>query len=197
MPPVNILNVGYDSTNYYLIGTPAPKLLVDIGWPNTLPKFAHVLKRYNLQFKDIPYALATHYHPDHAGLAQDLKQQGVKLIVMENQHEALASFGKLMKPENNYLPITPKNNIELRFSESRKFLAGLGLAGEIIATPGHSDDSVTLVLDEGFAFTGDLHPMTFALEGQHEIIDASWEKIRALGGRTVYPGHGPVQKIRE
>lgn len=196
MAPANILNVGYDSTHYYLIGTPTPKLLVDIGWPNTLSKFAHALKRYNLQFKDIPYALATHYHPDHAGLAQDLKQQGVKLIVMETQYESLANFAALMKPEDHYNPITSIGNIQLRFAESRKFLAGLGLTGEIIATPGHSDDSVTLVLDEGLAFTGDLHPLTFATEEQAEKTAASWDKIRSLGVHTVYPGHGPSQIIR-
>jgi ribonuclease/clavin/mitogillin len=196
MAPVNILNVGYDSTNYYLIGAPGPKLLVDIGWPGTLPKLVHTLQRYRLQLKDIPYALATHYHPDHAGLAQDTKQQGVKLIVMENQTEAVADFGKYMKPENHYTSITSGDNLLLRFDESRKFLAGLGLAGEIIATPGHSDDSVTLVLDEGLAFTGDLHSPEFATEEQREKTLASWAEIRGLGVQSVYPGHGPVQKIK-
>ena len=75
MAGTNILNVGYDSTNYYLLTTSAPKLLVDIGWPGTLPKLLRALQRYNLQLKDIPYALATHYHPDHAGLAQEAKKQ--------------------------------------------------------------------------------------------------------------------------
>ena len=196
MAAVNILNVGYDSTHYYLIGNPAPKLLVDIGWPGTLPKLIHALQRYKIQLKDIPYALATHYHPDHAGLAQDAKQQGVKLIVMENQLGALKDFGKYMKPENHYIPITAENNIQLRFDESRKFLSTLGLAGEIIATPGHSDDSVTLVLDEGLAFTGDLHRPEFASAEQQEQTIASWDAIRKLGVHSVYPGHGPMQKIR-
>lgn len=196
MAPANILNVGYDSTNYYLIGTPAPKLLVDIGWPGTLPKLVHALQRYSLLLKDIPYALATHYHPDHAGLAQDAKQQGVKLIVMENQTVTIADFGKYMKPENHYTPILLKDNILLRFDESRKFLAGIGLAGEVIATPGHSDDSVTLILDDGLAFTGDLHPPEFTPEDQQEKTMASWDKIRGLGVHNIYPGHGPVRKIR-
>lgn len=196
MSPANILNVGYDSTNYYLIGSPTPKLLVDIGWPGTLPKLVHALQRYHLQLKNIPYALATHYHPDHAGLAQEAKQQGAKLIVMENQTTTIAEFGQYMKPENHYTPITLQDNIQLRFAESRKFLAGIGLAGEIIPTPGHSDDSVTLILDEGLAFTGDLHPAEFATEEQQEKTTASWDKIRSLGVHSIYPGHGPVRKIR-
>src|SRR5215213_2216784 len=69
---MNILNVGYDSTNYYLVGPSNTRLLVDIGWSNTLPKFLSVLKRYDVPLKSIRYLLATHYHPDHAGLAQEL-----------------------------------------------------------------------------------------------------------------------------
>lgn len=195
MAGTNILNIGYDSTNYYLLTTSAPKLLVDIGWPGTLPKLLRALQRYNLQLKDIPYALATHYHPDHAGLAQEAKQQGVKLIVMENQNETLAEFGKYMKPEMHYTPITLQDNLLLRFDESRAFLASLGLAGEIIATPGHSDDSATLVLDEGMAFTGDLHPPEYATEEQQARTAVSWKKIHQLGAHTIYPGHGPVRQI--
>jgi ribonuclease/clavin/mitogillin len=196
MAGTNVLNVGYDSTNYYLLTAATPKVLVDIGWPGTLPKLLHALQRYDLQLKDIPYALATHYHPDHAGLAQDAKQQGVKLIVLENQVDALAGFGKYMKPENHYTPIRLQDNLLLPFSESRSFLAKIGLKGEIIATPGHSDDSVTLVLDEGLAFTGDLHPLEFASEEQQEKTTTSWEKIRSMGVHSVYPGHGPVRSIK-
>ena len=196
MATTQILNVGYRSTNFYVISASSPRLLVDIGWPGMLSEMLHALQRYDLGLKDITYALATHYHPDHAGLAQEAKQQGAKLIVMETQAAALADFGKYMKPENHYTPITLHDNIPLRFDESRKFLAAIGLAGEIIATPGHSDDSVTLVLDEGMAFTGDLHPPEFSTEAQQEKTAASWDKIRSLGVHSIYPGHGPVRGIK-
>lgn len=35
-PPVTIINVGYRSTNYWVISAGALRLLVDIGWPGTL-----------------------------------------------------------------------------------------------------------------------------------------------------------------
>jgi endoribonuclease LACTB2 len=193
---MNILNVGYDSTNYYLLTNPKPLLLVDVGWPGTLAKMAHSLKRYNLQLKDIPYVLATHYHPDHAGLAQDAKSQGAKLIVMENQFETVASFGQYMKPEQHYVPITLEDNFHLNFADSRAFLAKIGLNGEIIATPGHSDDSVTLVIDEGWAFTGDLSPAEFmADENAAEKARQSWDRIRSLGVQSIYPAHGPLRQF--
>ena len=42
---VNIVNVGYDSTNYYVIAAERGQLLVDVGWPGTLPKLRHTLTR--------------------------------------------------------------------------------------------------------------------------------------------------------
>jgi endoribonuclease LACTB2 len=196
MPAINILNVGYNSTNYYLLTTTKSKLLVDVGWPETLPKMVHSLQRYQLQLKDIPYMLATHFHPDHAGLVQDAKQQGVKLVLMENQLAFLTELNQSKQPQNHYIEITLNDNLNLRPSESRDFLARLGIAGEIIATPGHSDDSVTLILDEGLAFTGDLHLPEFATAEQMERTTASWAKIRRFHVHTIYPAHGPIRPLR-
>jgi glyoxylase-like metal-dependent hydrolase (beta-lactamase superfamily II) len=77
----------------------------------------------------------------------------------------------------------------LKFADSRKFLAGLGLAGEIISTPGHSDDSVTLILDEGFAFTGDLPPLFMVAEEDH-VTRGSWDKIYQHKVTRIFPAHG-------
>jgi endoribonuclease LACTB2 len=186
---MNILNVGYESTNYYVLADRRPILLIDVGWSNTLPKLQYHCKRYNIALTDIPYLLITHYHPDHAGLAQELKQLGMQLILMEMQADAVPRLKTYMKPQHYYVEITLSDNIRLSLPESRAFLARIGIEGEIIATPGHSDDSVTLLLDEGAAFTGDLpHPMMAA----DDTVLASWTKIRALNAKQIYPGHGPT-----
>jgi glyoxylase-like metal-dependent hydrolase (beta-lactamase superfamily II) len=47
------------------------------------------------------------------------------------------------------------------------------------------------VLDEGIAFTGDLtHPLLVG-EEHMDTVSESWQKIRALNVKTIYPGHGP------
>ncbi len=191
---MNILNVGYDSTNYYLIGNDNARLMIDTGWPGTLPKFLNILKRKDVAFETIKYMLATHYHPDHAGLAQELKLKGIRLIVMENQPAFIPALGKYMKPEQHYVEIDLRDNIELSIAESRTFLHKIGIQGEIIATPGHSDDSVSLVLDgEGLAFTGDLGlPL---VEDPADETWKSWQRLRALGVKSAYPGHGPMRKL--
>jgi hypothetical protein len=37
---MNIVNVSYASANYYVLGQGRSRLLVDVGWPGTLPKLA-------------------------------------------------------------------------------------------------------------------------------------------------------------
>lgn len=94
---MNIVNVGYDSTNYYVLADTRPRLLVDVGWPGTLAKLEHQCKRTSVNLADIKHFLLTHYHPDHAGLAQELKRTGCKLIVMENQVAAIPVLRTHMK----------------------------------------------------------------------------------------------------
>ena len=193
---MNIVNVGYDSTNYYVIEQGRHRLLVDVGCPGTLSKFRASLKRKGLAIEDLTYMFATHYHPDHAGLVQDLKQLGVKHLVFEQQLAAVPLLKTQVKPDSGYLDIRLDGSLRLKTSESRVWLANIGLAGEMVSTRGHSDDSITLVLDEGLAFTGDLTAPGMFEDEQGDLIAQSWAKLRALNVRTIYPGHGPVRPLR-
>lgn len=187
---MNILNVGYDSTNYYLLDIDQGKLLVDCGWPGTLLKFLAVLKRKDVSPDEIKFLLVTHFHPDHSGLAQELKNLGAELILMESQVDFTGAMDELYRSKNlPYLPVTRENNVILKFADSRKFLAGLGLQGEILPTPGHSDDSVSLILDEGYAFTGDL-PQRFMLPDTDLTSRVSWDTIYQRKITRIFPGHG-------
>ncbi len=192
---LNILNIGYGSTNYYLIGQSTTPLLIDVGWPGTLPKLLNIFRRKRVALQDIKYLLTTHYHPDHAGLAQEVKLKGIQLVVMENQRPFIPKLCTYMKPSNPYLEITLDDNFNLSFKDSRAFLQRLGIDGEIIHTPGHSDDSISLVLDEGIAFTGDLPGLSWAGEDSIRKVELSWQRLRALNAKMIYPGHGPVRHL--
>ncbi|MGB7873346.1 MAG: MBL fold metallo-hydrolase [Anaerolineales bacterium] len=187
---MNILNVGYDSTNYYLLEINDGMLLIDNGRPGTLPKFLSVLKRKDVSPDKVKYLLVTHFHPDHSGLTQELKNIGSCLILLKSQVQFTDSMDELYKSKGlPYLHITPENNIVLNFAESHEYLAALGLGGEILPTPGHSDDSVTLILDEGFAFTGDL-PHRFMLSDDDLTSQQSWDKIYKHKITRLFPAHG-------
>jgi ribonuclease/clavin/mitogillin len=191
---MNILNVGYDSSNYYLIDQNTTRLLIDVGWPGTLPKLLNIFKRKRVPLQDVKYLLVTHYHPDHAGLAQEVKSIGVQLVVLENQLSFIPKLRTYMKPSNPFLEITLDDNLNLSFKDSRAFLLHLGIRGEIIHTLGHTDDSISLILDEGIAFTGDLPGQTWEEDAMHQV-EMSWKRIRALNAKTIYPGHGPVRLL--
>jgi glyoxylase-like metal-dependent hydrolase (beta-lactamase superfamily II) len=187
---MNIVNVGYRSTNYYVLADTAPRLLIDAGWPGTLPMMQHASERMGIRLADIPYQLVTHYHPDHAGLAQELKRLGVKLLVVDTQLAGIPLLRTYVKPQDHYTDIELADNILVSVAESRAFLASIGIQGEILSTPGHSDDSVTLVLDDGSAFIGDLASPLAIPDDPTDLAFQSWELLRAKGVRIVYPGHG-------
>ncbi len=192
---MNIVNVGYRSTNYYVLSDTRPRLLVDAGWPGTLGAMRHTCRRMGIRLEDIPYQLVTHYHPDHAGLAEELKHLGVRLLVLDTQLPGIPLLRTYVKPEDNYIDITLNGNTLFTEAESRPFLAGIGLQGEIISSPGHSDDSVTLILDEGIAFTGDLTAPMLVPDDPTDLARRSWERIRSKGVTTIYPAHGPVRHL--
>jgi ribonuclease/clavin/mitogillin len=194
-PAVNVVNVGYGSTNYYVLGPDDARLLVDVGMPGTLPRLLANLRRKDVPPRTIRHLLVTHFHPDHAGIAQELKREGVHLIVLDVQRAAVPTLNRFLSRLGGSAEITLHDSVDLRVHASRAFLAGLGIAGEIVPTPGHSDDSVTLVLDEGVGFTGDLTPPDFAPDVSRDAVASSWRRLRQLGMSRVYPGHGPPRPM--
>lgn len=190
-----IVNVGYRSTNYFVVANGRTRLLIDLGWPGTLAQLTASLKQKGLALSDITHGLATHYHPDHAGLAEELKRAGMQLWILDLQVVAVPLMRGYVKATDGYTDIKIEDSRVVSLAESRAILKTIGLAGEIIATPGHSDDSVTLVLDTGEAFTGDLGLAELATDETREIVAASWEAIRRRGATTIYPGHGPIRPI--
>ncbi|MBX0330073.1 MBL fold metallo-hydrolase [Oscillochloris sp. ZM17-4] len=192
---LTIVNVGYRSTNYWLISAGTSRLLVDLGWPGRMGELQANLRRADVPLGEIRYGLATHYHIDHAGCAQELKQAGVPLLVLDVQAAAIPLMKRHTKPQDNYLDITTHDNRVITFAESRPLLKTIGIDGEILPTPGHSDDSVSLLLDGGAAFTGDLTHPAMAGEDDAAVVAASWRLLRERGATMVYPGHGPVRMI--
>jgi glyoxylase-like metal-dependent hydrolase (beta-lactamase superfamily II) len=130
---------------------------------------------------------------DHAGLAEELKREGVPLLVLDVQVAAIPVMKTRMKPRDNYVEITMDGNVTISCEESRQLLGRMGIAGEIVHTPGHSDDSVSLLLDDGSAFTGDLAPEVYSYD--NPVALDSWRLLRERGARLVYPAHGPARAV--
>ena len=101
------------------------------------------------------------------------------------------------KPQDQYLEVTMHDNVVINCDESRSLLENIGIPGEILHTPGHSEDSVSLLLDDGSVFTGDLTPPQYIGLEDPQVVHESWRLLRERGAKRVYPGHGPVRRINE
>ena len=84
----------------------------------------------------------------------------------------------------------------LKTEDSRAFLRGLGIDGEILHTPGHSDDSVSLALDDGMLFVGDLNPLYELELHRGTEIEDSWNRLLSLKPVTVYYGHASPADLK-
>ena len=188
---MKVISFTYDSTNYYLVESSDGWIMIDTGWPGTLPKYLNLMKQKGIDIKEIKYLIVTHFHPDHAGLVQDFKELGTSLILHDGQVpyvDELKGFFK-RKPQYKFKDISPDNRT-VSCEESRLFLKEIGIIGEIITTPGHSRDSISLVIDECCAFTGDLPRALFADVESNPDIAESWIKIEQYMVKTIYQGHG-------
>ena len=134
--------------------------------------------------------LLTHAHFDHAGNAKALQDDGVKVYVskldapkLKNSLNLASDFGRHF----DYL------DADFTFTDGQ-VLQIEGITIKVIATPGHTDGSVTFLVDN-MLFTGD----TLFLQsigrtdfptGDRDTLINSVKKLFALeGDYNVYPGH--------
>lgn len=187
----------YGNTNTYYIANEDVGILVDTDWAGTLSAFYKEIKTKNITLEKIKYLIVTHYHPDHMGLASELMELGIQLVVMDIQQEYISfSDGIFAKDKRlSYTPINLENAIIISCRESRTFLKRLGIDGEIIHTPGHSDDSISLILDSGTAIVGDLCPLGSVLAYNDDILINSWNEILSRDLKIVYYGHAKESNV--
>lgn len=182
----------YGNTNTFFIRGTVGNLLVDTDYAGTLPLFYKEIKRQNISLKDITYVLATHYHPDHMGLVSELMKQGVKLLLVDVQKEYVGFSDEIFARERRleYVPVNAEKAIIISCEGSRAFLKSIGIEGEIIITSSHSGDSVSLLLDDGTCFVGDLEPMEYlgAYE-ENEKLKADWELILSRKPKKICYAH--------
>lgn len=189
----------YGNTNTYFIKGTDGGILVDTDWAGTLPGFYRALKANQISIDDIPYVFATHYHPDHMGLISELMRHGIKLILFDVQtdfvHFSDAIFAK--DKRLSYQPIDEEKAVCISCDSSRNFLKKLGIYGEVIHTPGHSDDSVSLLLDEGIAIVGDLDPLPYmdAYPADNRRQE-SWKQILVHNPQKILYAHANEQVLK-
>ena len=89
-----------------------------------------------------------------------------------------------------YDPIDEKNATIIACDKSREFLADLGIAGEIIQTASHSEDSISVILDSGECVVGDLEQMEYLdAYGENIALQNDWKLITSYRPKIIYYAH--------
>lgn len=213
MKSINIHELHYSNTNTYLIEGPDGCLLFDTGWAGTFPAFCRALGETVIALQKIDFILISHFHPDHMGIAQEIADHGAVILIPDVQkdhiHDADGVFEKdgfIMRPLSGdeksgpdaatayksnavYVPISDEKVRHFSLDESRDILKEIGIDGEIFHTPGHSDDSISLLLDDGSLFVGDLNPLYELELHKGTKIGQSWDELLSHAPKTVYYGH--------
>lgn len=202
---VHRLSLGLVSA--YLVVTSQGVVLVDAGMPRQEHKVIRKLQQ--LGGSELRLIYITHAHLDHYGSAAALKTlTGAPVAIhpldsraMMRGHTQLGEArgrGRLIRALfpliESFLQPSPLEPDYLLEHDDR--LDEFGLAGQIIHTPGHTEGSTALWLDDGILFAGDLVSSTGrphvqkAFAQSWSSISESLQRLQALRPKRVYPGHG-------
>lgn len=175
--------------NCYLVKVDDFYVAIDAGWPGYINKYMEALKTYNIKPESIKYLVVTHFHPDHAGLIEDIKKFGTSFILFEHQVPYIRVMENMCRNDQSYLPPDMSSNVVLSIDESELFFKESNIPALAIKTTGHSDDSISVVFKDGTAFIGDLYPPELVMEGDDKSRQ-SWHALKLKGAKIIYPAHG-------
>jgi len=155
------------------------------------------MKSTGYRFEQIKWAMVSHFHLDHAGLVRDFQDAGIQCLLFDNQGGGIEGMERIIKRSYpRYEPILEDGFLSLKTDDSRAFLASIGINGEVIQSPGHSDDSVSLITDTHEVLIGDLYPVSQIMDDDVKSHQC-WVRIREIGGRFIYPSHAESFELGE
>ena len=198
-------------------------IAIDAGSRGKAAAFVRGLERASLRPEHVRLILLTQAHWDHAGSAGELRElTGAPIALHRHEVEWLEKGLTPLPPgltpwsrtfmviHRLLMPLVrvPPTSVDRVLDDDGMSLADDGIPGRVIATPGHSPGSVSVVLDGGEVFVGDLAMNAFPLRltpglpifgDDREIIADSWRRLLDAGAESVYPAHGkpfPADVIR-
>jgi hydroxyacylglutathione hydrolase len=189
-------------------------IMIDGGAPKQGKEFMKAIRRLSIKPEDIKLIVLTHGHWDHIGSAKEIKDlTGAKIALHQQEKDWLekslkplppgvTAWGKIfVKVMAIFMPLVhiPATDVDIVLGDGELPLAEYGIPGRILYTPGHSRGSVSVLLETGDAFVGDLAMNMFPLRlspglpilaEDMQKVRESWKLLVDAGAETVYPAHG-------
>jgi glyoxylase-like metal-dependent hydrolase (beta-lactamase superfamily II) len=151
-------------SNCYLLLGDKP-MLVDTGAPGDLKRILAGLQANGVEPQQLALILLTHGHSDHAGCAAELRRRSGAQVVLHvgdadlvrnGENGVLAAqdaLGRIVRPfvDEQFESFEP----DLLFRDGFS-LEPHGIKGRVLATPGHTMGSASVVLGAGEAIIGDV-----------------------------------------
>ena len=185
----SLLSIHLGHTNCFLLKTIDGYLLIDTSFPQYYDDFKKIINENSINLMDIKYLFLTHHHDDHAGFAEQLKEDtNCTLIIHKDGIEPLTSgkmtskniplnsgikiimsiFNTVKKRSFSIRPVTISNtDIIIEQEIDSVTLPKLGIDGIILHTIGHTQDSISIVCKNGNCFPGDICMNWFNVCGTH------------------------------
>jgi len=207
-----IIRIKSGITNLYLIKGEDGYLLIDAGYKfKILEKW---LKTLNIGWDEIKFILITHHHLDHVLALNSVREHTNATLVFHREELSALKTGSsprkliplnfrvcLLMLLSSFSKTKPVNIDEKDFivNKDTDVLRDFGIPGKILHTPGHTQGSISLLLDDGSAFVGDVAMNYFRLLGlkkrplvaeNYEAVFKSWEKLLSAGAKRIFPSHG-------
>ncbi|MFW6083467.1 MAG: MBL fold metallo-hydrolase [Thermoplasmatota archaeon] len=223
------ITINLSQTNCYLLEADEGYLLIDTGYEKDYDTFLKELDNRNIKLSQINHLLLTHHHDDHAGFVKELlNQTDLKIIAHKKAEELLKrgkndhsrgggiinrrvyylfKFAKIFIPNLfglTFPPVHIRDKDILVDGDDKEILKSIGIDGKILYTPGHTVDSISVLMDNGDMFCGDaaMNQLLWLGTRYHTIFITdlneyyrSWKKIMKHGAKKLYPSHGEPFKI--
>ncbi len=189
-------------------------IMIDGGAPKKLKEFTKAIEEISIKPEDIKLVILTHGHWDHIGSAKEIKEiTGAKIAMHQLEKDCLEKSLMLVPPAVNrwghifawimsrFMPLVhiPSTDVEIILEDEEFSLADFGIPGKVIHTPGHSSGSVSVLLETGDVFVGDLAMNGFPLRlgpglpifaDDLQKVKESWKMLLDRGAKMIYPAHG-------
>lgn len=206
MAQTKLIQCGTD--NCYIVSEGEDAILVDTGTAAFFDKVLAECSAYKMRL-----IFLTHPHFDHAENAAALSERfGVPVAMSADDlgifdsydTQPLRSYGIVgkvvlalsIKPLRGTKVGKPQNLVFVKDGDS---LADYGINAKVLSLPGHTNGSMGLDVEGRDLLVGDeldnwLAPAVGHLYCDRDALRRSAEKIRSLGARTIFYGHGkPTQ----